>query len=313
MNSCQKTWISFSVAAMILLGSSGCATTNYQYGIGEATQPTPIAHPSAKFGNVFNNKVSVGGDHPTVDRIEKMVQTPRRVVGKLFNKEPLTEAETEEARQESIAISQEFLQANGLGDVKIDVRCYEPAEQWRRLKANDEIAPIWKYTGGTINHIGYTLLPRRAFHSNSYNPFTNTLSLNSTDAVDAIYHAADAKQHQKHKHVGAYAMAQRLPVVPIFHTAAVSQDVIGYAKAKQDWELEKKLYPATYSRVGATAVRQAVNFGAISNTAFPRAPLLQLAGRSVGNVTGRLVAKQRESENARLADVKQAETIEEPE
>jgi hypothetical protein len=296
---CRHWGICLRVVALALF-LSGCATVDYQYGTGAAAQAKSLF-----VENSVGNPIAIGGEHPVVDRIERFVQSPRRAIRKLIGREEVDATKTEELRGQSIQLSQEYLEANGLTDVHIDVCRYEPAEQWERLKANDRIVPFWKYTGGTLNHIGYAMFPKRAFHADSYDPFTNTLNLNSTQKVNAIYYAAAAKQYRKQELLGTYEFTQHLPVIPLLHSGAVTSDAITYAQANGDWALESQLYPSCYARIGSSSLSQAATLGMISDGPFPTLPLMRLAGGSAGAATGRYVAKQREQ---KINEVNQSTT-----
>lgn len=275
--------------SLLLLVATGCGTRQYRYGVRANSQLVPLNSVAAN-----GNPVSFGGTHRTIDKIERIVQIPRQAYRKLLNRPNVTPAELESRLHQSAGLAQNYLSANGLGGINIDVRRYEPGIQWQRLKANDNISPIWKYTGGTISHLRYTLVPKRALRWNSYNVFTNTIHLNSATSVDSVYYAAEAKQHHQQRLPGVYAMAQYIPIVPLLHSSVVANDAIGYSKSTQDWELERELTPASYSKVARVAVIQAISLGAFSNTVFPEVALLRWAGSEAGYAAGKAVARERE-------------------
>ncbi len=279
--------------ASILLLQIGCATSNYQFGIDQPARLKSSSFRDANFGESASNPIASGGDHPKVDKLERMVQSPRRFFRKVTRRPEPTAAEIERNFNLSVSLSQTYFAANDLTDVFIDVRRYEPAEQWARLKANDEIAPIWKYTGGMLNHLRYTVLPHRAFGRDAYDPFTKTLHLNSAKPAVAVYHASESKQYQQQRFIGTYAVAQRVPLVPIAHSIASASEAISYARATEQTELESELYPATYSRVGAETISEIATLGVFGDISFFEIPFLRLAGRSVGKITGEAVASQR--------------------
>ncbi len=214
---------------------------------------------------------------------------------------PKTAEDPQELRRLATFKAQEFLVLNELPDVHIDVREYDPATQWQRLKENDRIHPFWKYTTGTLAHLKYAWLPGRVFHYDSYNPYTNTLSINSTSPAMAVYEAAGAKINRSQQLPGAYAAAQYLPIVPLVHDVRVGTDVLSYARVRQEWEFEKQLTPNIYAAIGADAVSQATSLipGA-AYMPFYYKPLLSLAGRAAGGVTGKAVVKEREMQQQLL-------------
>lgn len=276
------------VFVALLVTAIGCNASQYRYGVRGSKQLSPFNQNA-----VAGNPVSFGGSRPLVDKFERLVQGPRQAVRKLLGRPVVTGDQLESNLHRSAELAQRYLSDNGIGGVNIDVRRYEPAIEWQRLKANKNISPLWKYTGGTISHLRYTLLPKRAMRWNSYNVFTNTLHLNSSNSVDSIYYAAEAKQYFRQWLPGTYAMAQYLPVVPVLHSAVVATDAIEFSRAAQDWELERSLTPACYSKIGRAAVLQAISFGAFSNTVFPEVALLRVAGSKAGYAVGQGVATVR--------------------
>jgi hypothetical protein len=244
------------------------------------------------------NPVSFGGSHPTIDKIERVVQAPRRAFWKLANKPLVDQAELESNLQQSAAWAQHYLVANGISDVNIDVRRYEPMIQWQRLKANEDVGPIWKYTGGAISQLRYTLFPKRAFHSNAYDPYTNTIHLNSSSDVDGVYYAAEAKQYYKQPLRGTYAIAQYFPLVPLVHSMAAASDSIKFSQASNFPELERKLIPASYAKVGSSVATQGVALGIVSSAVYPEVAALRWIGSKAGRAAGRAFVKQRDSKNA---------------
>jgi hypothetical protein len=203
-------------------------------------------------------------------------------------------------REEAVRVSQEYLRENDLDDVYIDVRRYEPGEQWARLYANDRIAPAWKYTGGSLSLIRYSLFPGRAWHRDNYNPYTNTLSINSTKPVRSLLQAGNAKEYRKHKDwLGTYSTAQFLPVFPLVHQWNVSKDIIGYAQANDRWALERKLYPYVYGDLAGSAVSETLGFFPVGKGATQVvAPIaLRVLGTGAGRLTG--LAKVHELETER--------------
>ena len=238
--------------------------------------------------------ISIGGDHPVVDRIEKFVQSPKRFINKIRQKTPVN---SNELQAKAVSEAEEYLVANGLDDVFINVRRYEPREQWERLRENDRIGPVWKYTAGSLNVIGYSLFPKRAFHSDSFSPYTNTLSINSSSPAKAIFQAAQAKQYRKQKWLGTYSVAQKAPIVPLLHISEVSSDALSYARARDRDDLANELYPLAYSKLGSAAISGVVFFFPIrTDVPFITSPLIKAASRSTGRLAGKLIADRQQAE-----------------
>ena len=233
------------------------------------------------------NTVTAGGSHPQVDQFERFVQTPRQLAYAAMNKPTLTEWERQNNWASSVGMAQEYLSQNGLYDVAIDLRNYDPQLQWQRLQQNPRIGPLWKYTGGVVDWTLYTLLPGRALRRDRYSPFTNTLSINSDSPERALYEAASAKEFHQHEWLGTYAAIQVAPVVPLVHHAKVGSDVLTYSHVTGQDELTRELFPRTYSRMGGAVVSEALFFVPLADGNFLVSPAAQLVGRVAGQAAGR--------------------------
>lgn len=268
---------------------AGCASPTYRYG--------PKISSGSPPGLDAVNPLTFGGDHPKLDRCERVVQYPIDKLRQWFTRRPACALSPEDLRRETLYKAQEFLVLNQLSDVCIDVREYDPAEQWRRLRQNDRIHPFWKYTAGSITHLQYAWLPGRVFHYDKYNPYTNTLSINSSMPSMAVYEAAEAKIIRDRRYQGAYLATCYLPVVPLLHDVRVANDVLSYARLRQEWELEKQLTPQIYAAIGSDLVSQATSLvPTASYFPFYYKPLLALGGRVAGKASGQAVLKEREME-----------------
>ena len=242
-------------------------------------------------------QVTLGGEHPRLDQLEKVVHYPAKKVKQWFGKKHETQPSDEEIRQRAIALSQEYLILNQFDDVKIDVREYSPSEQWRRLRENQSIHPFWKYTTGTFQHVEYCLMPGRVFHRDSYNVFTNTLSINSTQPEQSLYASATAKYLRSKSRPGLFSTACHLPFVPLYRDYHVANDVLSYARFREDWETEKRLYPQIYRSFGGDLVSQGTSLvPGFAYLPFYVKPLLTVGGNIGGNAAGQMVLKQREKE-----------------
>lgn len=284
-------WIlALALTACCTLG--GCATTTYRYGIPNRQQPAGSSEQPIS--------ITYGAEHPTLDRLEKLVQYPVKKA-KEWSAEPDDKAviPDEQQRQEAVDMAQEYLTLNQLTDVKVDVREYNPAEQWHRLRANQSIKPFWKYTVGTLNHLQYRFLPGRVIHRDSFNIFTNTLSINSTHPTNALYASAMGKYMHSKRFPGAFEAACYLPVVPLYRDYHVGSEVLTYVRVHEQWDLEKKMIPEIYGNFGGDAVSQATSIiPGFALMPFYVRPVLTISGKAVGDLTGRLATRAREAENA---------------
>jgi len=281
--------------AIALLLTNGCASRTYRFG-------NPDRSFAIRQSQGF--KVTIGGEHPKLDRIERTVHYPVKKLKQWFGKDKSPKPSDDFQRALALRQSQEYLALNQLHDVLIDVREYSPAAQWRRLKENDSISPFWKYTTGTLQHVEYCLMPGRVFHRDHYNVFTNTLSLSSTQPEQSLYTAATAKYLRSKNHPGAFSSACYMPIVPLYRDYYVANDVLSYARFREDWQTEKLLYPQIYGSFGGDLVSQATSLvPGLAYLPFYVKPVLTAGGRIGGSATGNLVLKQREKENASTASV----------
>ncbi len=273
---------------LILASISGCVSDTYRYGISRKESLTRL--PSTP------NAIVVGGHHPNIDAMERMVQYPGKVIRKWF---PSKHPEAQEARDlrqlQVVQSASDYLDDNGLSGVNIDVREYNPKAQWNRLKSNTRIAPLWKYTGGTFYHLGYCVFPGRAFGFDHYNGFTNTLSINSLSSASAVFQAGYVKKIYDQRYPGTFIAMTFMPIVPIISDSSVSSDVLSYARAREDWKLEKELYPQAYGRLGAGVVSTGASLvpGGIVLPFYTK-PFLTRAGSAAGAATGKAIADNRE-------------------
>ncbi len=285
----QKCWskrLIWVLASLFVI--CGCVRDSYQFGLGPN-----VASDSGFQQAPLSNPVSVGGEHPRLDRVENVVQWPGKIVRKLFRRKEPTPQKIEADRLQSLELAEQYLQANELEDIQIDVRRYEPAEQWERIQQNPRVSPFWKATGGTLSWFRYSLLPGRVFHTNQFDPFSNTLSLNSTKPTRAIYETAVAKQYRRQPMLGTYAVLQYVPLLPIAHHAAATSDVLTYARVTDQESLEHELYPTAYAKLGSVTVAEALSLTPLSaGSPFYAGPLIRITGAATGNVIGRTQVKR---------------------
>ena len=278
----------FLIWLIILSGglTSGCVRNHYQYGLGKQFEPNTSELP---------NPLTIGGEHPRLDRMERVVQYPVKTFKKWFRDPKKPEVDPLVRQEQTLHVAQQYLVKNELQDVYIDVRQYDPKTQWARIKANPRISPFWKYTGGALKVATYSVFPGRVFHFNSYDPFSNTLSINSYNPKSSLYQAGMSKDYRSKYFQGTYAVLQNAPYVPIVQNANVASDVLTYARIHDLWELEKELYPTAYANLAASVVSDGFLFMPSSIVLpFYTSPLASMAAGAVGGASGRIVAKQKE-------------------
>ncbi|MFN0051798.1 MAG: hypothetical protein ACKV0T_06385 [Planctomycetales bacterium] len=261
---------------LCLLACLGCATTPYRYGsFHPASEPrSPLV-------------IEADGPHESLDRIEEVIHWPARVIP--FAPQP----KPRELSPETQAKLTAYLEKNDLQDVYVAVRQYNPSDQWQRLQANELISPGWRYSVGALSVMQYTLLPGRLLGSNRYNPYTNTLHVNSDVPAGILYAAAYAKDVHGRKLPGTYAAVNSLPVLSLGRQARAAGDVLGYARTEADWNVEKEAYLVLYPEIAAS-------MASLGGPFVPAlaSPLLRMGGAAVGHTAARTMAARREKELA---------------
>ena len=152
--------------------------------------------------------------------------------------------------EETAAKLTTYMQENDITDVLVRVNQYDPLGEWRRLRQNKRMSAGWRYTFGAGGLVFYTLFPGRVFGGDTYNPFTNTLYVNSDVPAMLIVEAAYAKDIHGRKLPGPYAAVNELPVLTVWrHTLAIN-DTLGYARLNDDWDIERETYRVVYPMMG---------------------------------------------------------------
>ena len=185
-----------------------------------------------------------------------------------------------------------YLENNDLCDVYVFVNHYDPRGQWQRLRENRRISAGWRYSLGTLSMVGYTLLPGRYFGGDKYNPYTNSLLLNSDVPAMVLYEAAFAKDVHSRSLPGSYAAVKRLPGLSLWRRSRAAADVLGYVRWQNDWPTEQQTYHVLYPHIGA----QTFSFMGPLMTLWWEGPAVMLGGATLGHITGRTLAAQRAKE-----------------
>lgn len=264
------------LAAIAALLVSGCATTNTP----ASAIPERLQLGVAKF--------EYGVAHKALDRAEWIVGIPGRIFVYFGAKERSRVPSPETS--DRIA---DYLEHNQLADTAIYVHHYDPVGQFRRLQANDRMSPVWRYSLGTMSVVSYTIMPCRVFGMNTYNPYTNSLQVNSDDAVAILEQAAQAKDVYSHAQPGTYAAVTSLPFISLYPSRKAVVEVREYAKQDRDWELElaayRDLYPSYASNVTTSIASPFV-------PVWWAKPVIGIAGSAVGSHVGRKEALRRAEE-----------------
>ncbi|HTU24405.1 MAG TPA: hypothetical protein VMF30_03335 [Pirellulales bacterium] len=273
--------IALWLGLVCLLTAAGCAAAGpYQYGrFHSDLAKTPSAEetgPTVEFGKPVK----------VLDCLASAVSFPEKIMG--FNHRIGNHA----VSLDTVAKLRAYLGANDMADVAVYVNCYDPLAQWRRLQENKRVGAGWRYTLGTLTVVSYTLLPSRVLGGDYYNPYTNTLNIDSDVPAIAILEGAMAKIVHARKFPGTYATLAELPGFSLARRSMALGDVLGYVRERHDWETERQAYHVLYSQIGAeTAITASV-----VSPAWWAAPVFGAGGAAVGQVTGRLLAARRAAE-----------------
>ncbi len=186
-----------------------------------------------------------------------------------------------------------YLDANGLDTVRVRLNQYRPGEDWSRLTKNRSVGAPWRYTVGALSVLGETVFPGRIFGGDHFNPYTNTIHLYSDIPAIALHEAGHAKDFARRRWKGTYAAAYGLPIVPLYHEAVASRDVVAYLETlgtpSEQAEAYRILYPAYGTYVGSAA---GSIFPSYSN---PLYLAMVIAGHAMGRYEANRVSGETES------------------
>lgn len=265
--------------AVITCAAAGCATSEYRYG-----RLNGVVVSDQPDGGVV---VEYGGPSEKLDRMKRVVEAPKR----LFRHKPKAAEDNQPHDAPERVVS--YLQKNDLTDVPVFVNHYDPRGQWVRLQSNKRVAAPWRYTLGLASWAGYTLLPDRVFERDHYDPYADTLHINSDSPAVALHEAARAKDIRDRPHPGTYAAVGKLPFVSLARESKYASDVIGYNRAERDWPAEREAYAKLYPRVASDGLANSV--GAVVPFWWA-GPVLGLSGAAAGTVAAKAVIAKRDAE-----------------
>jgi len=204
------------------------------------------ASPSLRAAN--NPAIERGAPRPVLDTAGWVIGIPSKLV--LWNRH----ADNHRISTETESAIQEYLASNQLDHVKVRLNQYRPGDDWRRLRANQDVAWPWRYSIGVFSVLGETLIPGRLFGGDHFNPYTNTIHLYSDIPAIALHEGAHAKDFARRTYPGTYAALYGLPIVPLYHESIASADVIAYLETLGNSDLQREachvLYPAYGTYVG---------------------------------------------------------------
>lgn len=222
------------LAVSMLLG--GCAKVPYQDGGPEFERNLPVWRDTPQ--------VEVGRPNIVVDVLGNIVALPSKLL--LWN----WSVGNRNVSDETIASLSTYLQDNDLKNVKVRVNQYAPGAEWRRLFTNKSMNIFWRSTLGLFSTAMYTILPGRVFGGDSYNPYTNTISIYSDHKGIVVHEGGHAKDLYNRRLKGLYSALYIIPLVPLWHEAQATGDAIGYLRDRAQTEEEKDAYKILYPAYG---------------------------------------------------------------
>ncbi len=278
----RRSWLMILVINSTL-GSLGCATTPYKYSRFHVEASSPEERQTVQF--------EYGKPHRGLDRAAWIVALPSRILP--FH----PKVNSHNLSQETAEKLEHYLEANDLTDVLVRVNQYDPVGEWQRMRENSRIAFGWKYTFGTANWLGYTLIPSRVFGGDYYNPYSNSLSVSSDVPAILITEAAYAKDIHSQALPGTYASINQFPVLTLWRYTRAVNDSLGYARHQDDWELERETCATVFPMLGIQAALGGhTATGLVMVLPSITVPIAMIGGAVAGHTVGQTVIAKREHE-----------------
>ena len=201
----------------------------------------------------------------------------------------------------TIRIMNDYLEDNELEALNIEFQTETPKDDWNRLEANTSINPLLKYSLGSFDWLSNKITKPSFWGRNYYDPYTNTMHINSNNNLEIMAEMSYAKIIQRQSYPGLYALGSKLPFISILVQKQKTNEMIAYAKLKQDWELEKatirKMYPGMLNGSSKDIGRVAgLFFGP-----FYLRPAISVGGVLVGYTVAEWEISKRENEITKAA------------
>lgn len=216
------------VLVLIMITLIGCSSTRTN-----DTARTEVISPTPRLlSSDFLNAEEVPVKKTTVQRIRGVFPWNKA-------REPLSRS--------TIGIMNDYLEGDELEALNIEFQTETPKEDWSRLKANTTMNPLLKYSLGSVVWLGNAIVKPSIWGKNYYDPCTNTMHINSNNEIEIMAEMSYAKIIKRQSLPGLYALGTKLPLISIWTQKQKINQMLDYAKSKQDWELEKatirKMYP----------------------------------------------------------------------
>lgn len=192
---------------------------------------------------------------------------------------------------ETVDLVRAYLQENQLVDIHVEYRNRIAKEEWQRLKDNEKVRPVARYTVGSVHWLASSLHLPFFSRRNHYDLFSDTLYLNSDNPPSILAELALAKELRRSHLPGAKAVLVKAPVISIYARASIAREVCLFAQKHNDWPLEKQTYRELYPGMLTGASVLTAPF-----TPFYVMPLIKLGGMAVGTALGEATIQMRENE-----------------
>jgi hypothetical protein len=185
----------------------------------------------------------------------------------------------------------QYMADNELADVKVRLNQYAPGGEWSRLFRNKSVGAGWRYTIGMLSCLFYTVLPGRLFGGDSYNPYTDSISLYSDIPAVALHEGGHAKDFARREFKGTYAFFYALPIMALYPEGKATGDAVGYIRTYESSEEEKAAYKILYPAYGTYV-------GGSIGVFTPYGEVVAIAAVIPGHIAGRRKARHVEDRPA---------------
>ena len=256
-------WRSTGVSLVLACSLVGCATTTPYVGIGP--------HP----------QISRGRAIPPVDALGNVFGALSKLL--LWNWKMNTHS-ISEYTEDHLAGYLDHVSTNTEGTL-FSLNEYAPLRSLRRLATNRKVA--WPYRliiGLPVTLVVDVVIPGRLFAGliggDSYNPYTDTVSIYSDLPPVAVHEAGHAHDFNSRHLKGTYALIRLIPLLDLYQEYEASDEAFEYfietGNREEEFAAYKLLYPALGTYVGGYL--------------FP--PIGTLGGVIVGHAVGRNKVRQ---------------------
>ncbi|HBC55622.1 MAG TPA: hypothetical protein DCZ03_00520 [Gammaproteobacteria bacterium] len=286
----------FLIAALLhtVVLQSGCATLAPAYYAEEHDNSlTPVE----------DYRFSHGRDLAPLDTLGNIISIPNKLLlwDKTIENHHITPA-TEH-------ILKAYLDDHGLYDVKVRVNQYAPLGELQRLINNEQVGIGWRVTIGALSVLYYTLFVGRIFGGDSYNPFTNTISLYSDSIPIALHEGGHASDFASKKYKGTYAFINAIPFTSLYFEGVATNNVLEFLNENNAYEEYKRayevLFPAYGTYVGGSLIDLRLSYGpGASDQVLYLAPVL------IGHIVGRIKSSRlRREEHKQVSPINSEQNI----